>query len=250
MPRMTALATSWVPTGHGPCRVIGARAQRRPAAFLKTAAVLLLIAAQCLVTATTNESWIADTKTLNQVALEYGDDARKRVMSWNVLLQEGSDLGDDEKVVRVNRFFNQLRFVSDLDHWGVEDYWATPLEFLGSNGGDCEDFTIAKYFSLRALGIPVDRLRLTYVRALTPNPVSQAHMVLAYYATADADPLILDNLIGELRPASERHDLVPVYSFNGDGLWLAKERGRGRLVGAPDRLSRWTDLIGRMANRK
>ncbi|KAF0192175.1 MAG: hypothetical protein FD165_1243 [Gammaproteobacteria bacterium] len=226
-----------------------AQSRRYTMTLLRVAGLLAMIAMQCLITATTNESWIVDTNTLNQIGHEYGDDARKRVITWNTLLQEGKDLADDKKIVLVNRFFNQLRFVSDMEHWGTGDYWATPLEFLGSNGGDCEDFAIAKYFSLRELGVPVERLRLTYVRALKPNPVSQAHMVLAFYPATDAEPLVLDNLIDDIRPASQRPDLVPVYSFNGDGLWLAKERGRGRLVGASDRLSRWTELVGRMASR-
>lgn len=241
---MSLPATYCLPCGIG---FPGGARPRRPAMpLLRTAALLAMIAVQCFIAAATNESWIVSSETLNRVERQYGDDARKRVMAWNALLQEARTVSDDEKIVLVNRFFNQLRFVSDREHWGADDYWATPLEFLGTNGGDCEDFTIAKYFSLRELGIAVERLRLTYVRALSPNPVSQAHMVLAFYPAADADPLVLDNLIDEIKPASLRHDLVPVYSFNGDGLWLAKERGRGRLVGASDRLSRWTDLLGRM----
>ena len=123
---------------------------------------------------------------------------------------------------------------------------------LASDGGDCEDYAIGKYFTLIAMGVSEDKLKITYVRELRFDPVDQAHMVLAYYPTPDADPLILDNVDKAIWPGSERDDLVPVYSFNGAGLWLAKERGAGMEVGKPDRISMWNDLIARMnreANR-
>ncbi|MBI4206399.1 MAG: transglutaminase-like cysteine peptidase [Betaproteobacteria bacterium] len=109
--------------------------------------------------------------------------------------------------------------MDDIIHWGKEDYWATPIEFLSTNAGDCEDFSIAKYFTLRALGVPDDRLRLTYVKELVQY--NQAHMVVAYFPSPDAEPLVLDNINKTIQPASARSDLLPVYSFNGSNLWLA-----------------------------
>jgi len=147
----------------------------------------------------------------------------------------------------VNDFFNELEFVNDIDHWGKEDYWATPLQTLATNGGDCEDFSIAKYFTLVEMGIPVNRMRITYVKALQLN---QAHMVLTYFPTPDADPLVLDNLVPEIRASSTRDDLLPVYSFNGDGLWLAKARGTGQHVGKSDRLSRWQEVLARINSER
>lgn len=182
-------------------------------------------------------------KLLGQIEQAYGMEGRARVNQWGELMQSAQNASGRDQLKRVNQFFNELNFVSDQKHWGVEDYWATPVEFLGSNGGDCEDFAVAKYFTLKALGVPITRMSLTYVKALKLN---QAHMVLTYLETPDAEPLVLDNLIKEIKPASQRHDLVPVYSFNGDNLWLAKERGRGRLVGRSSRLSSWTELIRRM----
>jgi predicted transglutaminase-like cysteine proteinase len=128
----------------------------------------------------------------------------------------------------------------------MPDYWATPTEMLASNGGDCEDYSIAKYFTLLALGVNIDKLRITYVKARNLPPAEQAHMVLTYYAKPDAIPLVLDNLVPEIKPASERADLLPVYSFNGDGLWLAKERGSGRVEGGSAKISLWTQLNSRM----
>ncbi|WP_330221510.1 transglutaminase-like cysteine peptidase [Marinomonas phaeophyticola] len=143
----------------------------------------------------------------------------------------------------MNDFFNQMDFVDDIIHWGKEDYWATPIEFLGTRGGDCEDFTIAKYFSLRELGVPDEKLRLVYVKALT---LDQHHMVLAYYHKPTAIPVLLDNLDKTLKPANKRRDLLPIYSFNAKNLWLSKEKGRGVLVGGSSRLSLWTDLNSRL----
>jgi len=133
----------------------------------------------------------------------------------------------------------------DSEVWGQADYWASPLEMLGKGAGDCEDYAIAKFFSLVALGMPVGKLRLVYVRAQiggADGPV-QAHMVLAYYATPGAEPLILDSLVGEIRPASRRPDLAPVFSFNSEGLW----QGVGsQAAGDPTaRLSRWREILGK-----
>lgn len=178
------------------------------------------------------------------IGKKYGQAAASRVQKWREVLLSDRHADESRKLDLVNRFFNTLPFVSDLEHWGKEDYWATPLEFLTTNGGDCEDFAIAKYMTLREIGVPAERLRITYVKAVTLN---QAHMVLTYYPTSDAEPLVLDNLQPDIKLASQRQDLIPVYSFNGDNLWLAKElTGRGQLVGESDRISLWKDLLMRM----
>lgn len=142
---------------------------------------------------------------------------------------------------KTNDFYNQVPYYSDQEHWGVDDYWATPVEFIASFGGDCEDYAIAKYMTLKELGIPVDRLRITYVRAIN---IGETHMVLAYYPTPDSDPWILDNLIPEVRPASQRKDLIPVYSFNDDDLWLPN--GSTKKGGATT-VRLWRGLIEKMA---
>ncbi len=181
---------------------------------------------------------------IEKISREHGDYARRRVDYWQLLMDYGRKLPDMEKLRRVNNFINDIEFVNDAEHWGKEDYWATPLETLASNGGDCEDFSIAKYFTLLEMGIPPERMRLTYVKALRLN---QAHMVLAYYPAPDADPLVLDNLEPEIRSSASRDDLLPVYSFNVDGLWLAKTRtGNSKHVGKSSRLSPWRDVIARM----
>jgi predicted transglutaminase-like cysteine proteinase len=163
---------------------------------------------------------------------------------WKTMLSEGSNLGEKEKLRRVNDFFNQrIAFDDDISIWGQSDYWATPLELIGMGRGDCEDFAIAKYYSLLAMGVPVTKLRLVYVRARQNSPagpVLQAHMVLAYYPTPNAEPLILDNLKPEILPASRRTDLSPIFSFNSAGLW----QGTGN-QSSKSTLSRWQDLLMR-----
>lgn len=205
---------------------------------------MLLLALACTLVLAKKELIEISTELLARVETTYGVTARVRVEEWSQLLARDDFADEMAKVREVNRFFNRMRFVDDIKHWGENDYWATPVEFLGSNGGDCEDFSIAKYFTLRHLGVPEDRLRMVYVKALKLN---QAHMVVAYFPTPDAEPLILDNLNPEVLRAGLRRDLQPVYSFNGDGLWLAKERGLGRTPsGKADRLSLWTQLQARL----
>ncbi|CCN36646.1 conserved hypothetical protein [Vibrio nigripulchritudo MADA3029] len=172
----------------------------------------------------------------------YGDRAAKRVSAWREGIADFHKLKESQQLEAVNNFFNQMYFVDDIKLWGRKDYWATPLEFLGSAAGDCEDFTIAKYFSLLELGVPDKKLRLVYVKAIELN---QFHMVLAYYRTPSSQPLILDNLIPDIKPASKRRDLLPIYSFNGKNLWLMKEKASGKLAGKSSRLSLWNDLRSR-----
>lgn len=184
-----------------------------------------------------------EQRWVDTVTSIYGERAGMRVKTWRNNLDVYQALGPREKLNAVNDFFNQLYFVNDIKLWGKKDYWATPLEFLGSNAGDCEDFTIAKYFSLLELGIPDSKMRLVYVKAIELN---QFHMVLAYYPTASSEPLILDNLNPRVVQASKRSDLLPIYSFNGKNLWLMKSAAStGELAGESSRLSLWNDLRSR-----
>lgn len=199
--------------------------------------IILLLASVSAIALTDQERiWIS------KVSQFYGDRAGKRVTAWRELIGDSQQLPESEKLEAINDFFNQLYFVNDIDLWGKTDYWATPLEFLGSNAGDCEDFSIAKYFSLRELGVDDKKLRLVYVKAIELN---QFHMVVAYYKTPSSEPILLDNINGTIKPASQRTDLLPIYSFNGSQLWLMKEKGKGTLAGKSSRLKLWNDLRSR-----
>jgi predicted transglutaminase-like cysteine proteinase len=188
-----------------------------------------------------------EEKVLASAEAKYGAAARKRLEDWQKLLDGERARTESQKLTLVNDFFNQITWVSDPDHWKKADYWATPTEMLATNGGDCEDFAIAKYFTLVALGVPDEKLKITYVKTRDPNPINQSHMVLAYYSTPTGQPLILDNLIPQIKSGAQRPDLTPVYSFNGSGLWLAKEKGAGKQVeGGSSNIAFWRDLTSRM----
>ncbi|AZC47755.1 cysteine protease LapG [Pseudomonas chlororaphis] len=169
-------------------------------------------------------------------------EGQKRIDAWQQLLATQNQASEMEQLKVVNLFFNKnMRYVEDIDLWRQVDYWETPVEALWKGAGDCEDYAIAKYFSLRHLGVSSDKLRITYVKALRQN---RAHMVLTYYSNPEAMPLVLDSLIDAIQPASQRTDLLPVYSFNAEGLWLP---GKGnKKVGDTKRLSRWQDVLKKM----
>ena len=215
---------------------------RPPPALQKI--VLLVTFFFCLMgIGTSNNLFTLPNDLLNSMKDQYGESAKMRLLAWQGLIRNNTGLSDEEKLEVVNTFFNQMQFIDDKTHWHKSDYWATPVEFLSSGGGDCEDFSLAKYFTIKALGVSEIKLNMTYVKALQPN---QAHMVVTYYTTPRAIPLVLDNLIADIQPATARKDLIPVYSFNGSGLWLAKTRGKGKKVGNSDRIRRWQNLLERM----
>ena len=180
----------------------------------------------------------------------FGPGARGRLLRWKEFVREtagryateNKGVGDAELLRPVNGYFNRVPGVSDQAHWGVEDYWATPAETLSSNGADCEDYAIAKYFTLKELGVPIARLRLVYARTWHSRV---AHMVLAYYPEPQADPLILDNLHGSIEPASDRPDLIPVYSFNDEDLLFSQPGAPTvRLSATSNRM--WKDVIDKL----
>ncbi len=159
-------------------------------------------------------------------------------------INEVTGQDDDARLKAVNTFFNRhVLYRDDQETWGQVDYWSSPLELLSKGQGDCEDFAIAKYFSLIASGVSGGKMRLVYVRAQIGVAV-QAHMVLAYYPTPNAEPLILDNLISDIRPASRRPDLVPVFSFSAEGLWQGV--GAASAGDPAARLSRWRDVLSKV----
>lgn len=204
---------------------------------------LLILVTLALVFA--EEPFRITEQTLRWAESRYGVAGRNRLLTWQdfMQMQEKDALA---KLHRVNHFMNNFSFVSDSVHWGKEDYWATPLEFIASGGGDCEDFALAKYFALISLGIPSEKLALHYVVSLGLN---QSHLVLAYYSLPGGEPLILDNLIDAIKPSSQRTDLVPVYCFNASVLWEAKQMGRGKMLGDSRRIRQWREFLTRMNKR-
>ena len=184
----------------------------------------------------------ADEEMLQRLSSQYSIEAVRRGEALNKLIEKLNGEDTKTKLTEVNRFFNQFSYREDKALWGQEDYWATPEEFIGKNAGDCEDYVIAKYFVLRELGVADERLFLTYVKAVKEN---RAHMVLSYFETQKGIPLILDNYNRRILPADKRRDLLPVYSFNAESLFLTNpSAGLGQSL-PTDKIknNKWKDML-------
>lgn len=144
---------------------------------------------------------------------------------------------DRQKINAANKFINtSIRLEIDLENWGIEDYWASPVESFVKGKGDCEDYAIAKYFILKDLSIPAEKLRLAYVLV----NLREAHMVLL--VEDQGEQLVLDNLTAEARLLQKRPDLTLIYSFNETGTWSS--------VSTPFEKTRlknqWAELLRKM----
>ena len=193
---------------------------------------------------TASKTYNISESQVNAIENKYGSGAKIRIEQWDSMIQTSRNEPLLNQIKNVNDFFNELTYKTDLMHWKKKDYWATPFEFIGTGAGDCEDYAIGKYFSLIKLGIPEDKLRITYVIYQKANSrFEQAHMVLTYYHKTGAEPVILDNIDRRLQLASKRSDLKPVYSFNASGLWQAKTKGETRV--GNNNLKSWQDLMTR-----
>jgi len=194
-----------------------------------------------LVSATSIALEISPSQLRQTAQQKYGPQGVKNLEQWLSILSNLQSISEDQQLKEINTFWNRIALAGeDKQIWGVEDYWATPLETLGRGRADCEDYVIGKYFSLIYLGVPAEKLRLIYVRAQVAGS-SIAHMVLGYYPTPDAEPLLLDNLTGLIRPASQRPDLTPVFSFNSNGVYVGNQA-----QSSIDRISRWRGLLEKM----
>ena len=133
---------------------------------------------------------------------------------WLTLLADLKSRSEAEQIDAVNRAMNRGPYVTDPVNWGVPDYWATPDQFLRKDG-DCEDYAIAKYLSLRQLGFPADRLRIVVLQDLN---LGIAHAVLIVFV--NGQPMLLDNQISDVIPASAVHHYKPIYSINENAWWF------------------------------
>lgn len=193
---------------------------------------------------TASKTFNISESQLKTVESKFGSKGRLKVEEWDAMLESSKNETVLNKLKNVNDFFNKITYRTDQNHWKKKDYWATPLEFMGTGAGDCEDYAIAKYFSLIKLGIPDEKLRITYVSYRKANSkYEEAHMVLTYYHKVGVEPVVLDNINKTLQVASKRPDLKPVYSFNASGLWQAKTKGEARV--GNNELKSWKDLMSR-----
>ncbi len=185
---------------------------------------------------------------LQKVEEKYGKFAKNRFIMLNKTLASLKDKNVSEKLNGVNDFFNQVPYQSDAKNYGMKDYWATPWEFLGRDKGDCEDYVIAKYFALKSLGIPPEKLYFTYAKS---RRFKAPHMVLTYFETPRSVPLVLDNINFKIFPASQRRDLIPIYNFNGDALRIAGKQGQqGKNVKSTKTHKKWDQLLDDVQRNK
>lgn len=219
---------------------------RLPSARALIACVLLALGT-AQATAFSYQGYLLTVRADLQQRMEarFGGKVGPRMSELAETLDAAGRIGDEAaRVERINQIMNRARYVTDPVQWQSEDYWATPVEFTSVAAGDCEDYALAKYFALRELGMPADKLRITYVRLLRQGRLEN-HMVLAYYPRAGDEPWVLDNLEKRLLPARDRPDLTPVYSFNDDRVWKVQSGG-DRELGSPQQLRKWRELLDRV----
>jgi predicted transglutaminase-like cysteine proteinase len=136
------------------------------------------------------------------------------IKRWHAFLRKLRGRAPRAQLRAVNAYMNRVPYITDQRNYGVIDYWATPRQFL-TRGGDCEDYAIAKYLSLRALGWPRDRLRVAVV---IDRRKRQAHAILIVYLGGNA--YILDNQVAAIRRDAKVHYYHPVYSINERYWWF------------------------------
>lgn len=175
---------------------------------------------------------------------QYGEQRSRLAKTWQNTIDQVQHMPVRQKLQEVNNFVNKVvRYQSDISNNRVKDHWSSLGETFGKGVGDCEDYAIAKYVTLRLAGVADKHLRLIYVKSYYGGR-TQAHMVLGYYPTPNAMPLILDNLKSEVQPANQRNDLRPVFSFNSRGLWAGLSQSTTSNPMA--RLSRWQQVVSKL----
>ncbi len=139
------------------------------------------------------------------------------INEWKNFIKEQSNYNDKfEALTAVNRYINSFRYISDNKEWGQDDHWETVNQFL-TKGGDCEDFAIAKFITLRKMGFSNDDMRVLVLQ----NPIlGSAHAVLVVYI--NKKPYFLDNEIPKVVTEKDYKHYTPVYSINETNWWRYK----------------------------
>ena len=165
---------------------------------------------------------LIDKKLEKRALKKYGAFAKNRFVAIEESLLKGlKNASTMKKLNTVNTWVNFIKYASDKELYGVNDYWATLYEFIGKNKGDCEDYTIAKYYILKELGVDIHRMKFAYVIYKSRRGKKSSHMVLAYFKVPNPkskdDILILGNNNRLVLPASKRPDLIKLIKMiNGD----------------------------------
>lgn len=188
---------------------------------------------------------IIQFEVLKSIAEKNKDkNAALNIKNLEFYLNNISTDSEDLKIKKVNNFFNeQYLYQEDQAVWNKVDYWSTPFEFLNKKSGDCEDFAVMKYLALIYVGVPQDKLKISYVRIHNKNSSlkDESHMVLKYLGSSEEDPLILDSQVKDIYPSKKRIDLINVYDFDLNHMYVHGESKRHSI----DKISRWKDYLER-----
>jgi predicted transglutaminase-like cysteine proteinase len=160
------------------------------------------------------QNWLSVLRRNAEAPIFVDEKPLTRSTTWKELKAKAQGRPLKQMLDVVNRFWNAWPYRLDKEVWGQEDFWASPAEFL-ARSGDCEDYCIAKYFTLRELGVPADDMRIVIVRESIRGI---AHAVLAVYEGPQVH--ILDNLSEYVRPMQRVRNYHPVLSVNEHGRWM------------------------------
>jgi len=136
------------------------------------------------------------------------------LLEWRSFLSTMEGRDRMAQLREVNRYMNAHPYILDIVNWGVPDYWETPKEFLDRNG-DCEDFAISKFYSMRVLGMDDADLRIVVLQDMN---LQIPHAILVAYLSGK--PFVLDNQIPQVVSAEIIHHYRPFYSINEKNWWL------------------------------
>ncbi len=170
----------------------------------------------------------------------------KRLEKYDELKIKIKDYDLIRKLNHTNTFINKILPQLDTKSSGIDDYWATPKEFLISGHGDCEDYAIAKYFTLLELGIKKENL---YFAVVDVKANRGSHMILLYTENKNESPLVLDNLSTVVIPFSKRKDLIPKFAFNElDSYYLTNDKFTKKINLNWGKENKWEKLLNRVYN--
>lgn len=154
------------------------------------------------------------TGVITRTKMEFAQPVEKRaVKKWLAFLDSIRTKSTADKIEAVNAYLNKIPFVADTKNYGVSDYWATPTQFL-TRGGDCEDYAVTKYISLRALGVPKDKMRLAIVE---DHVMRIPHAVLVVFDRGEAK--VLDNQNPIIMNSASISRYTPIYSISQVAWW-------------------------------
>lgn len=135
-------------------------------------------------------------------------------LAWRNMMRSARSVSRAEQVARVNIFFNRLTYRPDIQQYGEAEHWAVPIELLAHGAGDCEDYAVAKFFSLRLLGFTNDELRVV---SLLDRADRVGHTVAV--VSLNGTRYVLDNRSDRLFPEARYQHYQPVVSMNEVDHW-------------------------------